>query len=328
MLGLGYLYGLGGGLGYEMPIVADDNQVTKDRGMWFTVMAGFPVLAAVLQFIFFTIIPFESPLWLVSKRMPELALQMLKKIYPNEIAHQELNQIVIENHSQQLVCMRGVGVEQFWSSPKYRAGLGKGIFIVVAEQLTGFNAILNQPNRLFGDAHMKPQWQTKASLVLGVVVVLASTLSGKSNRYANANGVRRSLMFGAVGEFIGVLMCTVSFNTGRIPYRGVVCLLGATVFVVSQRLGFGSLSLMYFKQTTTPELQLRAETFGRALGWGATLGVGYGVSRCGWAKSGWVLCAMIALVFLGLFAVSEPTAEHQAILGSEAPNKSPIKDSV
>eukprot|EP01068_Selenidium_serpulae_P020298 Selendium_serpulae@DN8220_c0_g1_i1.p1 len=135
--------------------------------MWSECLWALPIIPAVAQFLFFTIYPLESPPWLVSKRLPDKALTVLKTIYGHEAAHYELNEILAATQdSSRLKAFKPISAFSTFVNPQYRKIAVLGCCIAVFQQACGYILFVSSSTSLFAAVGLDSGNHAHASFVV------------------------------------------------------------------------------------------------------------------------------------------------------------------
>jgi SP family facilitated glucose transporter-like MFS transporter 3 len=138
-------------------------------------LLGLVLLPALFQ-IFLSPFLLESPLWLVCQRTNKckiLAEEVLSKFRGSEDVEFELECMIASKEEDE---RNHKGAESDWAAlmnPLYRLPLAVGLFLQLAQQFSGINAVFYYSTGFFARAHVSDPW-------------LASVLASSVNMLANA----------------------------------------------------------------------------------------------------------------------------------------------
>eukprot|EP00923_Selenidium_pygospionis_P040453 GHVN01069857.1.p1 GENE.GHVN01069857.1~~GHVN01069857.1.p1 ORF type:complete len:498 (-),score=30.37 GHVN01069857.1:218-1654(-) len=314
MVTLGILVGMLGGFGLSPPTGNSDFELSGWSIIWIKLMAGLQLVPAGAQFIYFTLFPLESPMWLVSKKMPERALEVLKKIYPEGQAEAELNEIIAANEAQLAKSANAVGVLEAFTSPNYRRVAILGTAIAMFQQLTGINVFMAQCTRIFADVGIPADKQTLASAGVGVLNVVMTIPSAL---LVDKLGRKTILLFGGLGQTLclgSVVLITMVAEGPIVQWVTFVAVLG---FVCCFAVGFGPVTFLYLNEIYPTEMKEAACGFAFALNWAVSFVLGYAATVLGTTASFTVftLFGILSVFIVAMFA----TETKGARLGESAP---------
>jgi MFS transporter, SP family, arabinose:H+ symporter len=131
-------------------------------------------IPSILFWCLLLLVP-ETPRWLVSKGLPEEALNVLNKINGQIIARQELAEIE-KTYQEQTSISGAVSVKEVFSST-YSKVLIIGILIAVFQQITGINAVLYYAPVIFANTGLDSSSSLLQTIGIGLVNVAATFIA-------------------------------------------------------------------------------------------------------------------------------------------------------
>jgi len=204
-----------------------------DPFYWRLILAIPAGVALLRSFFLMTMLPYESPKYLVFNNQIEQAEVVLKKIYNKEEAYEQLENLKYEKEIQAQtgkLKMRSIFKE------KYRSRLFVGCGLSILQQLSGINAFTMFTNKIFMGSN------TKLTL----------------EAYESSRNL--TVIFGVVNLVIPFLCSFITPKVGR-----------KTLLIVGNTLCMVCLIIFPFSDTILPILS-KIAIFGYAVGYGISLG--------------------------------------------------------
>jgi sugar porter (SP) family MFS transporter len=181
-LGIVVAYLMGYGVPYSPKVEVPYSDI------YWRIVLVIPAGAAILRsLLLVTVFRFDTPKYLVSQSKEDEAREVLKKIYTDESASEQL--ILLKN-DQEKQNMEGKITMSEMLGPKFRKRLLVGIGLSIFQQVSGINAIINYSTTLFigtttGDgeqtfesAQSSYEESRQLTVILGIVNLVSPLMGG------------------------------------------------------------------------------------------------------------------------------------------------------
>lgn len=237
------------------------------------VLLAITVVPAIFQLATLPICP-ESPKYLLLTRGQELEAQRALSWLRGSIeVHDEMEEMRSEYESMKLVPK--VTLRELITNNALRIPLIISLVIMVAQQLSGINAVMFYSTEIFKMAALSETRAQYATLGMGVINVLMTVISLVLVEKCG----RRSLLFvGFLGMCIDTILLTIAlqFTGGKHIWVSYVAIVLVLIFVVMFATGPGSIPWFLVSELFAQSARPAATSLAVAVNWTANFMVGIG----------------------------------------------------
>lgn len=181
---------------------------------WWIFMMIFPGLLSIYQFLyFFSVFPYDSPVWYMEKKQKQEALKVFEYLFPNEDSEDILEKGEIADETDRLISEDSSTYKHIFTSMKYRRLLIIAISLAIIQQLSGINMAVMYSSYVFNKVGNSIFMSRIFTAISGLIFVIASLCSIP---LLNTFGRKTLIVFGefAISLIMLALGLTVLFDLG------------------------------------------------------------------------------------------------------------------
>ncbi|XKL59707.1 hypothetical protein PGB90_000723 [Kerria lacca] len=239
----------------------------------------------------------ESPKYLWSKGQEQSAIEALHWLRCTSDVQSELDLIKSESDAQKSAGK--ITLSQMLTNPMLRIPMIISIVIMLAQQLSGINAVIFYSTKIFKSANLSDDMAQIGTIAMGAMNV-AMTLA--SSILVEAAGRKTLLLIGFVGMLIDTILLTIalpmakSLESDVIKYMPVVLVIG---FVVIFAVGPGSIPWFLVSELFMQNARPMATSIAVGINWSANffVGLGFPILHSAMNSYVFVLFAFLQLLF-------------------------------
>ncbi|XP_039287484.1 solute carrier family 2, facilitated glucose transporter member 1-like isoform X2 [Nilaparvata lugens] len=199
------------------------------------VLFGLTGIMALAQMLFLPCCP-ETPKHIFNKGNKERAQKSLKWLRKREDVSAEMSEIQTE--AEQEKSIGKASFQQFIQNPSLRKPLIIAIVIMIAQQLSGINAVIYYSTQIFQKAGMSQQEAQLATMIMGTVNIIMTVISVFLVEIA---GRKTLLLIGFGLMFIVTALLAVLLEFIQYDFASYMCVALVVLFIVCFATGPGSI---------------------------------------------------------------------------------------
>ncbi|XP_072376452.1 solute carrier family 2, facilitated glucose transporter member 1-like isoform X1 [Diabrotica undecimpunctata] len=235
---------------------------------WVTLLM-MTVVPAILQLITLPFCP-ESPKFLLGKGNEHAATRALTWLRGTFSVHEEMDVMKAENEAVKMIPK--VTVRELVTNSTLRIPLIISLTVMIAQQLSGINAVMFFSSTIFVMAGLKGDNPTYATLAMGGVNVFMTIISLFLVERA---GRKTLLMVGFAGMAIDTLCLAIGMQfVSYSSTAGIFCVLFVLTFVVMFAIGPGSIPWFLVSELFNQSARPTATSLAVCINWTANFIVG------------------------------------------------------
>ena len=151
--------------------IPDDSTNYDTSDDWWKFVFGFPMITCIIRMIMLLIFfRFDTPYSLIKQKKEDEVSAVMKKLYQDEYIDE-----IVQNTEIKINSYKYVSFKDLFSS--YRSRLLLGVMLMVAQQLSGLNAVVTESSTLY-DYNGDTQQVKVLTVMNSVVLFIASFASG------------------------------------------------------------------------------------------------------------------------------------------------------
>ncbi|XP_068084549.1 solute carrier family 2, facilitated glucose transporter member 1 isoform X2 [Anabrus simplex] len=262
------------------------------------VLLALTVVPGLFQLATLPICP-ESPKYLLLSKGKEIEAQRALSWLRGTIeVHDEMDEMRTEYESMKMVPK--VTLKEMFVNPALRIPLFISMMLMVAQQLSGINAVMFFSTKIFGMAGLDDENSQYATLGMGSVNVVMTLVSLVLVEKA---GRKTLLLVGFSGMCIDTVLLTITmaYVDGGPKWVSYLCILFVIVFVIMFATGPGSIPWFLVSELFNQSARPAATSLAVAINWTANFIVGIAFLPIQESIGGYVF--IIFAVLLALFVL-------------------------
>ncbi|KAJ3633090.1 hypothetical protein MTP99_010060 [Tenebrio molitor] len=234
------------------------------------ILFALTAVPAIFQMVTLPMCP-ESPKYLLSSKNDEMGAQKALAWLRGSLAVQEeMEQIKAENDANKL--LPKVTVRELLTNRALRIPLIICLFVMIAQQLSGINAVIFFSTNIFEQSGLKDDSATFATMGMGAINVLMTLISLVLVERA---GRKTLLLIGFGGMAIDTLFLTIVLNfTKTEPKLSYLCIILIFVYIVMFASGPGSIPWFLVAEMFNQSARPTAASLAVCTNWTANFLVG------------------------------------------------------
>ncbi|XP_063371967.1 solute carrier family 2, facilitated glucose transporter member 3-like [Cydia amplana] len=281
---------------------------TEEGWPWLLAVCAIP---AVIQSVTLPLCP-ESPKYLLLNKGRELHAQEALNWLRGDVAvHGEMEEMHQEAEKNKV--SKKVTLRELFGNRQLRQPLLIAMTVMVAQQLSGINAVMFYSTDIFSQASLKPPYSQYATLGTGAMNVLMTLVSLVLVEIA---GRKTLLLVGFSGMFISsVLLLAAMLHVTTIAWMPYACIGLVILFVVMFAVGPGSIPWFLVTELFNQSSRPAAASVAVTVNWAANFLVGLTFLPLQLAIKAYVfvIFAIFQLVFIVFISMKVPETKNKTV---------------
>ncbi|XP_008468364.1 solute carrier family 2, facilitated glucose transporter member 1 isoform X1 [Diaphorina citri] len=234
-------------------------------------LLAFTLVPGIYQMITLPFCP-ESPKYILLSKGQELEAQRALSWLRGTIeVHDEMDEMRAEYESIKLIPK--VSLREMFTNAQLRIPLFISMTVMVAQQLSGINAVIYFSTKIFTMAQLSDtaaQWATLGMGTMNVVMTLVSLV------LVEISGRKTLLLIGFMGVFVVTVLLTIVMQFVEIFVMSIFCIILVIMFVVFFAVGPGSIPWFLVSELFSQSARPLATSLAVSINWTANFIVGLG----------------------------------------------------
>eukprot|EP01068_Selenidium_serpulae_P000615 Selendium_serpulae@DN11118_c0_g1_i1.p1 len=276
MLSIGMFVAVAAGLFLDTPDGSYKYHIPQTTVFVLKCILGLPIIPSICTLAYFTNNSLESPTWLLKRKGPEEALEVLNKIYTADDANKELDELLSINAGDSPnETVRSVSVLRAFMMRQHRRLVLLGCFIGIFAQLCGFSVFLASCAGVLDSDGVSPH---KVVLLSSGLALFHIFVVMQSAVLVDAYGRKLMLQISYLGQalaltsYLLVFLCRDDKDMGWVSFCAII---GCVTFYA---FGAGPVTFLYLNEMFPPEVKESAVGLCLSLYWAASFLIGFLVS--------------------------------------------------
>ncbi|KAL1455151.1 hypothetical protein WDU94_009266 [Cyamophila willieti] len=272
-------------------------------------LLAFTLIPAIYQMITLPFCP-ESPKYILLSKGQEIEAQRALSWLRGTIeVHDEMDEMRAEYESIKLIPK--VSMREMFSNAQLRIPLFIAMSVMVAQQLSGINAVIYFSTKIFKMAQLSENSAKWATLGMGTINVMMTVVSLV---LVEISGRKTLLLIGFTGMLFVTIILTVVMQFVSNSIMSIFCIVLVILFVVFFAVGPGSIPWFLVSELFNQSARPLATSMAVSINWTANFIVGLGFLPIEAAIGGYVFAifAVLLAIFVAFVYYKVPETKNKS----------------